>query len=109
MHGNDEIKSILVANKCDQESKRQVSREEGMEFAKRHGLLYIETSAKSGKNVEELFTTLAQEVFRSLNLGRDISQYSDADIKKLESHGVKVGPRKPLVMVGPPTATSSCC
>ncbi|KAJ3368541.1 Ras- protein Rab-2A [Kappamyces sp. JEL0680] len=54
MHGNDEIKSILVANKCDQESKRQVSREEGMEFAKRHGLLYIETSAKSGKNVEEV-------------------------------------------------------
>jgi Ras-related protein Rab-2A len=32
MHGNDQIKAILVANKCDQEIKRQVSREEAIEF-----------------------------------------------------------------------------
>ena len=54
LHGNDQIKSILVANKCDQEVKRQVSREEAIAFANQHGLLYIEASAKSGKNVEEV-------------------------------------------------------
>lgn len=54
-HGNENIKSIMVANKCDQESKRQVSRQEGIEFAQRHNLLYIEASAKSGKNIEEVY------------------------------------------------------
>ncbi len=57
--------------------------------------------------------SLAHDVYTSLNLTRDISQYSDSDIKRLESHGVKVGPRKPLVLVsssGAGTEKSlSCC
>ena len=54
MHGNDLIKTCVVANKSDMESKRVISKEEGEQFAKSNGLLYCEVSAKSGKNVEEV-------------------------------------------------------
>lgn len=60
-HSNDMIKLILVANKCDQESKRQVSqnliqvtRQEAETFASINNMTYIEVSAKSGRGVEEV-------------------------------------------------------
>jgi len=39
---------------------RQVSSEEGEEKAKQFGCLFIETSAKSGHNVNALFNQIAQ-------------------------------------------------
>nr|KAJ3418374.1 Ras- protein Rab-2A [Polyrhizophydium stewartii] len=143
-HGNDRVKTLLIANKCDLESKRQgacaraaacvvgmlagegqgarltqlwgggaVTQEEGQAFAKKHGLLYLETSAKTGFQVEQAFLLLANTIFNSLDLARDVSQLSDADIKQLEQHGVKVGPRRPAVVVAPSVqstqAGSACC
>ena len=45
----------LVGNKCDLEEERQVSTEEGSEFATRYGINFFETSAKNTVNIEELF------------------------------------------------------
>lgn len=75
-HGNESIKTMLVANKSDMPDKRQVSTEEGEDFARKYGLLYIETSAKSGSNVDDAFMGLAQHVFKTLNLSRPISELS---------------------------------
>ena len=51
---------LLVGNKNDLESKREVSYEEGLMFANAYGMPYIEVSAKAGTNINEcfLFTTL---------------------------------------------------
>ena len=50
---------ILVANKIDQAEKRQVSTDEGQALAKELGVMFIETSAKAGVNIKQLFQNLA--------------------------------------------------
>jgi hypothetical protein len=42
----------------DLESKRAVTREEGEAFAKQHGLFFLETSAKTAANVDEVGSLL---------------------------------------------------
>lgn len=46
---------MLIGNKCDLAHRRAVSREEGEQFAKDHGLIFLEASAKTAQNVEEVF------------------------------------------------------
>ena len=47
--------------------RRQVSFEEGEEFAREHGLMFLETSAKSAYNVEEAFTTSARQILQNID------------------------------------------
>ncbi|KAF0382866.1 putative small G-protein Ras2 [Gigaspora margarita] len=46
---------MLVGNKCDKMTEREVSREEGMNMARRLKCDFIETSAKTCVNVERAF------------------------------------------------------
>jgi Ras-related protein Rab-1A len=55
---------LLVGNKSDRTADRVVSHEQAKEFADELGIPYIETSAKSAKNVEESFLTMAGELIR---------------------------------------------
>lgn len=50
---------ILVGNKNDITDRRQVSTEEGEQKAKEFNIMFIETSAKAGHNVKQLFRQLA--------------------------------------------------
>ena len=43
---------MLVGNKTDLSSKKVVSYDEGLEFAKKHEILFLETSAKTAYNIE---------------------------------------------------------
>ena len=54
IRGN-ELLIILVGNKIDQAEKRQVSTDEGQALAKELGVMFIETSAKAGVNIKQLF------------------------------------------------------
>ena len=47
--------SILVGNKCDLDSKRQVPFDSGKELADKYGIKFMETSAKETVNIEQLF------------------------------------------------------
>ena len=61
-HASDDISRILVGNKCDLESQRQVSFEEGQELADHYNVRFMETSAKDSKNVEQAFTLMTREI-----------------------------------------------
>ncbi|KRX87888.1 Ras-related protein Rab-6A, partial [Trichinella pseudospiralis] len=56
--GSDVI-IMLVGNKTDLSDKRQVSSEEGERKAKELNVMFIETSAKAGLNVKQLFRRVA--------------------------------------------------
>jgi len=56
------IPVLLVGNKIDLE--RKVPREKAIEYANKHGFLFVETSAKTGEGVEEAFKKLAIEMFK---------------------------------------------
>ena len=59
-----EVLMVLVGNKCDLENEREVSTEEGQKYAKENGMLFFETSAKTGNNVEELFQESINEIHK---------------------------------------------
>ena len=58
---DEKTKCILVGTKCDL-SEREVSEEEGSEFAKKLGFKFFETSAKLNINVNEAFDGLLDEI-----------------------------------------------
>lgn len=59
-----EISMILVGNKIDLVEDREVSTEEGKELAEELNLSYIETSAKTGENIEDAFRMLALQLIK---------------------------------------------
>lgn len=56
--GNDVI-IVIVGNKTDLSDRRQVSVEEGEDKAIKEGIMFIESSAKAGFNIKQLFRKLA--------------------------------------------------
>jgi len=54
---------IIVGNCCDKQ--RNTSQEAAQQFAESIGLKYIETSAKTGNNVQKCFVTLIDSVLEN--------------------------------------------
>ena len=56
-HAKENVFKFLVGNKSDLIDERKVTYEEAKQYADEHDLPYIETSAKEGININELFDT----------------------------------------------------
>jgi Ras-related protein Rab-2A len=91
---------MLIGNKSDLASKRAVSFEEGQQFAQQHGLIFLETSAKTAgerlegrglffslrfpkDHVEEAFLSTAEHIYGKIVRG-------EFDVTN-ESYGIKIG------------------
>ena len=79
--GNDAI-IVLVGNKTDLADRRQVTLEEGQKKARELDIKFVETSAKSGYNVKNLFRTVAQ----SLSIMDNNLHQAEGDIIELPIH-----------------------
>ncbi|KAI5446972.1 Ras- protein RABB1c, variant 2 [Lathyrus oleraceus] len=104
-HANANMTIMLIGNKCDLAHRRAVSTEEGEQFAKEHGLIFMEASAKTAQNVEEAFIKTAGTIYKKIQDGVfDVSN---------ESYGIKVGyggiPGPSGGRDGPSAAGGSCC
>jgi len=61
------ISKMLVCNKIDMEG-RVVSRDEGLTFARRHSMLFIEASAKTRDGVQTAFEELVEKAIQTPGL-----------------------------------------
>ena len=64
-----EIKGLIIGNKIDLEEERKISLEDLEEIGQKYNKPFIETSAKTGANVNECFEVLIDELFK--NKSRD--------------------------------------
>ena len=60
---------MLIGNKNDLDSRRQVSFEEGERFARENGLIFMETSAKTAYNVEDVFLKTSSMIYENIDRG----------------------------------------
>ncbi|CAL8090583.1 unnamed protein product [Calicophoron daubneyi] len=85
-HASSNMVIMLIGNKCDLDARREVKKEEGEAFAREHGLLFMETSAKTAVNVEEAFASTARSIYERLQEGvLDVNN---------DATGVKLGPQQ---------------
>ena len=64
LNAPEKSKCVLVGNKCDLESARAVSTEEGKMYAEKNKIKFFETSAKDGTNINEVFEYIANEIYK---------------------------------------------
>jgi len=96
------LKMMLIGNKTDLVEDRQVSAEEGKEFAKKHDMFFWETSAKVNTNAfvhkafEELIDECKKTILRS-------------ERAEMESEIQKIKARAPSIKMKKKPTNSSCC
>lgn len=74
---NEFMPLILVANKCDLQDERVISKDEGNDYAIRNKITFIEASAYKDINVDLAFKKLCEEIMRRFeerakNFGDDV-------------------------------------
>ena len=75
IHPGDDIddkRMILVGNKADKEVRRQVTQREAEKLAANLGVLYFETSAVTGQNIQKVFEEITKVIYISLDLTNTI-------------------------------------
>ena len=62
---NPDVKIFLIGNKADLEEKRRITKDQGEKLCSDHKLaFFMETSAKTGFNVQNVFIQVAKELYK---------------------------------------------
>ncbi|CAH0555967.1 unnamed protein product [Brassicogethes aeneus] len=78
-YAQDDVVIMLLGNKADCGSNRAVRREEGERLAREYNVTFMETSAKSGQNVELAFLAIARELKYRQTGQRDPNRFNVQD------------------------------
>ena len=69
---NNNLESILCANKCDSENEKKIFPEDIKELESEFNIKVFETSVKTGQNVKEAFEYLIREIINKRKKGGKI-------------------------------------
>ena len=86
---------FYTGNKSDRTNHREIPSYVGEDFARRHDMYFLETSAKEADNVDRLFFEIAKELTKSARENTLRTSFSDST--DLTAHS------------SPITSISSCC
>ncbi|KAJ2161122.1 GTP-binding protein [Coemansia sp. RSA 552] len=81
MSGTETVAMVLMGNKSDLKDERQVSKDEALRVAHGFGCPYIETSAKEGVNIDQVF----EDSVRIANRARAGGDLADEDVDQDKS------------------------
>ena len=101
-HGDNNIQIMVLGNKADMESERQVSLDDGRKLAESKGVFFMETSAKTNTDdsVGKSFRILLEEILQRLE--REEKSRTESELITLKS--------KTLIEKKPnDTSNKSCC
>lgn len=82
---NDLVK-MLVGNKIDKED-RELEREEGLKFARKHSMLFIEASAKTRDGVQCAFEELVEKILQTPGLWENVHKTRGVALSELSETG----------------------
>ncbi|MFX1276427.1 MAG: DUF4268 domain-containing protein [Promethearchaeota archaeon] len=83
---------ILVGNKKDLEISREVTSQEAEDLARDLGLSYVETSAKTGENVNDAFKMLAMQMIKRFLETEDLEKIDTSIMEEESSKPFKIIP-----------------
>jgi Ras-related protein Rab-14 len=92
---------FLIGNKCDLESHRDVTTEEAKKFATENNLVFLETSAKTGQNVEDAFLETAKQIFQNIQNGSLDLNAAETGVSQRDGGAVPLNER--------PQPKGGCC
>jgi Ras-related protein Rab-1A len=79
-YASENVNKLLVGNKSDLTSKRQVETDSAKEFADSVNIPFLETSAKNATNVEDAFMTMAGEIKKRMASAPSMSEGNKSKI-----------------------------
>ncbi len=79
-----DINLVLVGNKIDLENERVVSYDEGKKLALKYNMLFFECSAKTGKNINNIFNESIQEIDKKIEKGNYNFDLNHIGIKRIK-------------------------
>lgn len=84
-HANEDVVIMLLGNKSDCGPERVVKREDGERLAKEYKVPFMETSAKTGLNVELAFLAVARELKARKSDNPDETKFNVQDYVRQQS------------------------
>ncbi|XP_015793684.1 ras-related protein Rab-18-B [Tetranychus urticae] len=74
---------MVVGNKIDKEN-REVSREEGLKWARKHSTLFIEASARTKEGVKTAFEELVEKILQTPGLWEEVRRKRNINLEEEE-------------------------
>jgi small GTP-binding protein len=93
----------LIGNKCDLEDQRQVTKQEALDFARKHNLKYIETSAKTNENIESVFVYVSTNLHKQVTDPQRTNPDNNKDMFEIGGYKNLQSPSNPI------QSKVSCC